>query len=119
MAEHERLICTLEELSGERQCVRFALPEKDERTSGFVVRYGGQVYGYVNSCAHVPVELDWNEGDFFDLSGHYLLCATHGAHYAPDTGRCVLGPCKGRMLEPLPVIERDGHVYLDIEKLND
>lgn len=117
MAERERLICSVDDLSGERQCVRFDLPELGERMTGFVLRYGGTVYGYVNSCAHVPVELDWNEGDFFDLSGHYLLCATHGAHYAPDSGRCVLGPCKGRMLQPLPVSERDGQVYLDLGKL--
>ena len=24
------------------------------------------VYGYLNRCAHMPMELDWREGMFFD-----------------------------------------------------
>jgi nitrite reductase/ring-hydroxylating ferredoxin subunit len=48
-----------------------------------VVRYGGVVYGYLNRCAHVPIELDWAEGEFFESSGLYLMCATHGAVMRP------------------------------------
>lgn len=73
----------------------------------FFVRYDGQVYGYLNRCAHVPMELDWVEGQFFESSGLYLMCATHGAIYAPDTGRCVGGPCRGARLRPVQVEERD------------
>jgi nitrite reductase/ring-hydroxylating ferredoxin subunit len=58
------------------------------------------------------VELDWQEGDFFDLTGHYIICATHGAHYEPTSGMCVMGPCKGKTLQPLHVVERDGSIYL-------
>lgn len=115
MAARERLICAAADLDGERKCVRFDLPERGERVSGFVLRYNEFIRAYINRCAHVPVELDWNEGDFFDLTGHYLLCATHGAHYEPDSGRCVLGPCRGKHLEPLAVAERDGNIYLIIE----
>ncbi len=95
--------------------MRFDLPEWGERASGFAVRYNGAVYGYLNRCAHVPVELDWQEGDFFDISCQYLLCATHGAHYAPDSGRCLMGPCAGASLQALPVVERDGKVYLIVK----
>jgi nitrite reductase/ring-hydroxylating ferredoxin subunit len=94
------------------QGVRFDLPEYGDRTTGFVVRFDGQVYAYVNQCAHVPVELDWSEGDFFDLDKQYLICATHGAHYQPKNGYCVMGPCKGRSLKRLQVVERDGNIYL-------
>lgn len=73
----------------------------------FFVRYDGHVYGYLNRCAHVPMELDWVEGQFFESSGLYLMCATHGAIYAPDTGRCVGGPCRGARLRPVEVEERD------------
>ncbi|MGN6083877.1 Rieske (2Fe-2S) protein [Trinickia sp.] len=73
----------------------------------FFVRYDGRVYGYLNRCAHVPMELDWVEGQFFESSGLYLMCATHGAIYAPDTGRCVGGPCRGARLRPVQVEERD------------
>jgi nitrite reductase/ring-hydroxylating ferredoxin subunit len=73
----------------------------------FFVRYGGEAYGYLNRCAHVPMELDWVEGQFFESSGLYLMCATHGAIYAPDTGKCVGGPCRGGRLRPVQVDERD------------
>ena len=73
----------------------------------FFVRYGGEAYGYLNRCAHVPMELDWAEGQFFESSGLYLMCATHGAIYAPDTGKCVGGPCRGGRLRPVQVDERD------------
>lgn len=112
MADNQRLICAATELIEQSRGVRFALPEYGERVTGFVVRYGGRPYAFVNQCAHVSVELDWQEGDFFDLTGHYLLCSTHGAHYEPMTGRCVMGPCKGRALQPLQVEERDGNIYL-------
>jgi nitrite reductase/ring-hydroxylating ferredoxin subunit len=73
----------------------------------FFVRYDGRAYGYLNRCAHVSMELDWSEGQFFESSGLYLMCATHGAIYAPDTGRCVGGPCRGGRLRPVEVDERD------------
>lgn len=115
MADNQRLICAGEALQEKGRGVRFALPELGERVTGFVVRYAGNVHGFVNQCAHVPVELDWQEGDFFDMTGHYLICATHGAHYEPRTGHCVMGPCKGRTLHPLKIEERDGNIYLILE----
>ena len=79
----------------------------DDEAVVFFVRYDGRVYGYLNRCAHVPMELDWVEGQFFESSGLYLMCATHGAIYAPDTGRCVGGPCRGAQLRQVDVEERD------------
>lgn len=73
----------------------------------FFVRYDGRAYGYLNRCAHVPMELDWAEGQFFESSGLYLMCSTHGATYEPDSGRCVGGPCRGGALHKLRVEERD------------
>lgn len=115
MAATQRLICSGRELLEQSRGVRFALPEYGERVTGFVVRYNGRPYAYVNRCAHVPVELDWAEGEFFDLTGHYLICATHGARYVPSSGHCVMGPCKGQSLQRLEVTERDGNIYLILE----
>ena len=81
--------------------------------AAFVVRYAGRPRGWLNRCAHVPVELDWIPGKFFDDSGLYLICATHGATYEPDTGRCVAGPCRGAGLEPVPVCEHEGGIWVD------
>jgi nitrite reductase/ring-hydroxylating ferredoxin subunit len=56
---------------------------------------------------HVAMELDWVAGQFFDLDGEALLCATHGASYDPADGHCMGGPCAGRGgLRRLQVIEK-------------
>jgi nitrite reductase/ring-hydroxylating ferredoxin subunit len=91
--------------------VRFPVTAAGEDGSGFVVRYDGKVYAYLNRCAHVPIELDWNEGEFFESSGLYLMCSTHGALYVPETGRCAGGPCRGGRLRPIAAFEEDGKVF--------
>ena len=56
-------------------------------------------HAYLNRCAHVAMELDWQPDRFFDDSGRWLLCATHGAVYQPDTGECAGGPCRGGLVK--------------------
>jgi nitrite reductase/ring-hydroxylating ferredoxin subunit len=87
--------------------VRCAARLCEDPVTVFFVRHEGSVHGYLNQCAHVAMELDWNEGQFFDDSGQYLICATHGALYEPNTGLCVGGPCHGANLHALRVEERD------------
>ena len=115
MAGRERLICAASALEEGGTGVRFEVERYGKTVPAFAVRYDGVVHGYLNQCAHVPVELDWSEGMFFDLSGLYLICATHGATYLPESGRCVRGPCTGSSLKKLAVFERDGGVYLSEE----
>jgi len=112
MAHGERLICAGEALDEGGQGVRFELTHNGRVQPAFVVRYDGEPRAFLNQCGHVPVELDWQEGEFFDVSKLYLVCATHGALYHPASGACVSGRCAGRGLIPIPVVERDGHVYL-------
>lgn len=112
MAEEARLICASHELAERGTGKRFSVESERGALPAFVVRYRGKVHGYVNRCAHVHVELDAQEGEFFDFAGLYLVCGTHGAAYAPESGYCVIGPCKGLRLRKLPVEERDGNVYL-------
>ncbi len=112
MAPHQRLICASAGLIDGGAGVRFITQRDGRDAAAFVIRYDGKVYGYLNSCAHIPVELDWMEGEFFDKAGLYLICATHGATYEPDTGHCIMGPCKGERLVAAPIEERDGSVYL-------
>ena len=41
----------------------------------------------------------------------FIICATHGAIYQPETGLCVGGPCKGKKLTTMPFeIEEDSIV---------
>lgn len=91
--------------------MRFLVTAGGEDATGFVVRYQGIAHAYLNRCAHVPIELDWNEGEFFEAGGLYLICSTHGAMYAPESGRCEGGPCRGRHLRVITVIEKDNQVF--------
>lgn len=111
MADGLVFICTSNEIIEGNLGVRFPITEAGRSVTGFVVRYNGAVQAFVNRCAHVPMELDWVPGQFFDGTGLYLMCATHGAVYEPDTGYCAGGPCKGGRLRAIAVTERDGKVF--------
>ena len=75
----------------------------------FAVRFQGEVHAYLNRCSHVAMEMDFQPNRFFDTTGQWLICATHGALYAPDTGRCMNGPCRGALVK-IALSERDGMV---------
>ena len=111
MQQEQVFICEADELQEGGKGKRFSVLAFGDAATGFVVRYDGQPRGYLNRCAHVPVELDWFEGEFFESSGLYLMCSTHGAIYVPDTGYCAGGPCKGGKLRPIPVREVEGEIY--------
>ena len=112
MAQAERIICDSASLVEGGKGVLFVIERSGAEMPAFVVRYDGKVYAYLNICAHHPITLDWGMGDFFDNSGLYLICSMHGATFEPETGYCVMGPCKGERLSVLSVEERDGKVYL-------
>ena len=40
---------------------------------------------------------------FLTEDGRFILCATHGACYEPDTGECIDGPALGKSLIPVPL----------------
>lgn len=116
MAATKRLICAASDLEESGKGVRFSFVRRGQEVPAFVVRFHGKVYAYLNRCTHVPVELDWQEGEFFDYSKLYLVCATHGALYAPESGHCLGGRCNGRGLIPLTVAEEGDSVYLMSEE---
>lgn len=107
------MICASAELAEGGRGVRFEVELRGRATPAFVVRFGGVPRAYVNRCAHVAVELDWQPGVFFDADGLYLICSMHGATYDPATGACAGGPCRGQGLEPLTVREEGGRVFLE------
>lgn len=105
-------LCAADALRDGGTGIRFALSAGGEEATGFVIRHRGRVQGYLNRCAHVATELDWQPGEFFDFERELLVCATHGALYEPSTGACAGGPCVGRGgLRRLEVFERDGRIY--------
>ncbi|MCC6071271.1 Rieske (2Fe-2S) protein [Massilia sp. GCM10020059] len=110
-ASNEVFICASDAVAEGGKGVRFPVLAFGDPATGFVVRYDGKPHAYLNRCAHVPIELDWAEGEFFESSGLYLMCATHGAIYVPDSGLCAGGPCKGGRLRPIAVRELDDKIY--------
>jgi nitrite reductase/ring-hydroxylating ferredoxin subunit len=69
----------------------------------FIVNHGGTLYAYVNRCCHVPMTMDWIDNQFMTEDRQFILCATHGACYLPDTGECVSGPPCGKVLIHVPL----------------
>ncbi len=103
-------LCASADLQDGGLAVPFDVLYQGQHCRAFAVRYAGQVHAYLNRCAHVPMEMDYQENRFFDHSGHWLLCATHGATYAPDTGACVAGPCRGGLVK-IALSETGGMVH--------
>jgi nitrite reductase/ring-hydroxylating ferredoxin subunit len=111
MAEAKRLICKTADLPEAGMGVRFEVERDGRAEPAFAIRWQGVARAYLNRCGHVPVELDYQPGQFFDFSNLYLVCATHGALYDPASGVCMGGRCNGVGLIPLRVYEEAGHVY--------
>ena len=63
----------------------------------------GKAHAYANECAHMNLELDLEDSDFFTRDGKFIQCKVHGALFERDTGVCARGPCKGKRLRKLLV----------------
>ena len=83
-----------------------------ERVKVVVVRRGERVFAYRNVCPHRGTTLDWMPDRFMSEDGAYLQCATHGAQFEPETGLCVVGPCRGKSLQPVAVEMRGDEVVV-------
>jgi nitrite reductase/ring-hydroxylating ferredoxin subunit len=103
-------LCPSEALLNGGEAVPFDVTYYSQPARGFAIRYAGQVHAYLNRCAHVPMEMDYQSNRFFDSTGLYLMCATHGAIYRPQTGECAGGPCRGGLIK-IGLTEKDGMVH--------
>ncbi len=103
-------ICSSADLLNGGTAVPFDVVFSGQTCTAFAIRFQGAVHAYLNRCTHVAMELDWQPGQFFDDTGQWLLCSTHGAAYKPDTGECGGGPCRGGLVK-IDVIEHDGVVH--------
>jgi nitrite reductase/ring-hydroxylating ferredoxin subunit len=103
-------LCNSTDLVNSGEAVPFDVVYCGRTSRGFAIRYAGKVYGYLNQCSHVPMEMDYQPNRFFDSSGSWLMCATHGAMYNPQTGHCMGGPCRGGLVK-IALTESDGVVH--------
>ncbi len=104
-------LCRADELQERGLAVGFDVLLWRQPARGFALRFDGNVVAYLNRCAHVPTEMDWQPGQFLDADKRHIICSIHGAIYEPRTGRCVGGPCERGRLMTIDVSECDGQVY--------
>jgi nitrite reductase/ring-hydroxylating ferredoxin subunit len=103
-------LCNSAELQNGGAAVPFDVEYAGLVCRAFAIRFEGCVHAYLNRCTHVAMELDWQPNQFFDDTGQWLLCSTHGAAYLPDTGECGGGPCHGGLVK-ISLMEESGVVY--------
>ena len=103
-------LCNSADLQEGGLAVPFDVVYGGQTCRAFAIRWKGGVHAYLNRCAHVAMEMDWQPNRFFDDSGRWLLCGTHGAVYEPDTGACAGGPCRGGLVR-IALSEGDGVVH--------
>jgi nitrite reductase/ring-hydroxylating ferredoxin subunit len=91
--------------------VVFDVLEWGKPATAFAVRFDNLAQAYLNRCAHVPAEMDWQPGQFWDQDKRFIICSVHGALYEPSDGLCVGGPCTGAHLIRISLKEEGGQVY--------
>lgn len=107
--------------AGTRLCALDELPDPGSKGfryregralfSGFLVRIGEEVRGYVDSCPHAGWPLSALPDRYLTREADAILCSGHGALFRPLDGACVAGPCAGMSLTRWPVTIRDGAVF--------
>ena len=82
-----RVLCQVEDLAATK-AKDVIIKNGDEQYSIMVVQWKGYIRAFVNSCPHARVPLNMLGDTFFDLTGNYLLCTMHGAHFRRHQGHC-------------------------------
>ena len=113
-----KVICGSDVVQSGGTGFRFKLISESQSTLAFLIRFNGIIYAYLNRCAHLMLELDWDDAEYFNASGEYILCSNHGAMFEPATGLCIDGPCYGASLTPVSVVEVDSKIVLNDERFS-
>jgi len=107
-------LCNSADLLDSGLAVPFDVVYQGMTCRAFAVRFNDKPHAYLNRCSHVAMEMDYQPNRFFDITGQWLICATHGAMYAPDSGECRGGPCRGGLVK-ISLTEMDGVVHWHTE----
>jgi nitrite reductase/ring-hydroxylating ferredoxin subunit len=110
MEDKTLALCNSTDLVNSGRAVGFDVNYAGQTCRAFAIRYQGKCYAYLNRCTHVAIELDYQPDRFFDDTGNWLICASHGALYSPDSGHCKGGPCRGGLIK-INLTEANGVVY--------
>ncbi len=88
----------------------------DREIDIFVIKNETGIFGYLDVCPHAGTPLEWQADRFFEETGTYIMCATHGAQFEVHNGLCVNGPCVGESLTRLPLKIENEKIYLNAEQ---
>lgn len=107
-----RVLCRSADLA-EGQARGFALHDGGE-TKVIALRRGGRVLGWLDLCPHYAggTPMAWRRDAYLNADGSRLVCFSHNALFDPETGECTDGPCLGKRLRRIPLVEEAGAVRL-------
>ncbi|MDZ7805414.1 Rieske (2Fe-2S) protein [Thiohalophilus sp.] len=109
-------VCHIEEID-DPGSLEVSLTCQGEEQNLFVIKFQGRLRGYINSCPHTGVPLNWLPDQFFDYNGELIQCALHGALFRPQDGYCVWGPCQGESLAAVPLRVEAQQIYVDCRQI--
>lgn len=105
-------LCRLEEIDADQPML--AATGAGARRHPLIILHGdGGPIGFRNACPHMGIMLDWEARRMVTRDGRFLRCTGHGALFRRADGVCVAGPCEGDALERVPLVVRDGLVFVD------
>ncbi len=112
---NKHYLCSTSAL-GDSQAKGISLHKENQSdVSIIVLKQQNEFYAYINQCPHRNIQLEWNKDEFFDESGTFLHCSTHGALFSPKTGECIAGPCQFQSLEKVTIFIEDNSIFCDLD----
>ena len=81
-----------------------------------MVRRHGALYAYWDACPHYgDTPMAWRTNEYLNADRDRIVCASHGAEFEIETGRCVLGAALGKSLSAAPIeVSAAGEVRLSL-----
>jgi nitrite reductase/ring-hydroxylating ferredoxin subunit len=89
-------------------------PDGTGRDTLFVVRRGGELHAWRDACPHFgDTPMAWRKDAYLNGDATRIVCHAHGAQFDMASGVCLLGPCLGQRLIPVPIeVTGDGDIML-------
>jgi len=104
-------LCSQEDLKS-NSATEIILRDGEQLCSVIVVNFENDLRVFYNSCPHARLPLNIKKDKFFDISGRYLFCSSHGAFFRPSDGFCFRGPCRGQALTQIVIAVEEGNLVI-------
>jgi nitrite reductase/ring-hydroxylating ferredoxin subunit len=105
------LLCRIDELPDGG--ARGFDPGRSGQDTLLLVRQGERVFAYADACPHHGTPMAWRKDAYLNAARDRIVCHAHGAQFDIATGECLLGPCLGQSLTPVPLhIQASGELHL-------